>query len=273
MIDLFKNYLRPRQKNSHKGHFGNVGILGGAPGMTGAALLAGRAALKLGAGRVYVGMIERLPVDLLQPELMLRETNEIFELATVLAIGPGLGCSKTAHELLYRAIESSLPLVIDADGLNHLAEHPVLMHKIVRRTDPTILTPHPLEAARLLRTDVTTVQANRVAAALKLTQISHAHIALKGHDTLIASPDGQWITNTTGNPGLATAGSGDVLTGVIIALLAQGWPPREALLCAVHLHGAAADKLVSEGIGPIGLTAGELIDTARLLFNQWTLKS
>ncbi|WIM05969.1 MAG: NAD(P)H-hydrate dehydratase [Candidatus Nitricoxidivorans perseverans] len=267
--DLFRNCLRPRLKNSHKGSFGTAGILGGAKGYAGAALLAGRAALRLGAGRVLVGMLERLAVDPAQPELMLREAGEVFGLASALAVGPGLGQSKTALDLMRKAVDAPRPLVVDADGLNLLAEHPVILNRLSRRQSPTILTPHPLEAARLLKTDTTAVQADRVAAALELARRTRAHVALKGCGTILASPDGQWAINATGNPGLASAGSGDALAGIAVALLAQGWPVRETLACAVHLHGAAADALVARGIGPVGLAAGELVDDARALLNRW----
>ncbi|HTY98961.1 MAG TPA: NAD(P)H-hydrate dehydratase, partial [Rhodocyclaceae bacterium] len=267
--DLFRPLLRPRLRNSHKGSFGSAGILGGSPGMAGAALLAGRAALKLGAGRVYVGMLERLAVDPLQPELMLRAADEVFGLATVLAIGPGLGRGKPATELLRRAVDADLPLAVDADGINLLAEHPVLGRRLARRQAPTILTPHPAEAARLLATDTDAVQADRLAAALELAGRYRAHVALKGCGTIVAAPDGAWFINANGNPGLASAGTGDVLSGLVAALLAQGWPALEALLGAVHLHGAAADALAAQGIGPVGLAAGELIDRARSVFNGW----
>jgi hydroxyethylthiazole kinase-like uncharacterized protein yjeF len=266
--DLFRAHLRPRPRNSHKGDYGSVGIIGGAPGMAGAALLAGRAALKLGAGRVYVGMLERVAVDPLQPELMLRDAGEIFDLATVLAVGPGLGQSDTALEFLRRAIDTPLPLVLDADALNLLAAHPVLLSKVSRRGTPSMLTPHPAEAARLLGTTTAAVQADRLAAALALAQRHHAHVVLKGSGSIVATADGQWFINRTGNAGLSTAGSGDVLTGIVAALLAQRWPALAATLGAVHLHGAAADELVAAGIGAVGLTAGELTDAARSLLNR-----
>jgi len=273
---LFAAQLKPRTKNSHKGSYGCAGILGGAPGMTGAALLAGRAALKLGAGRVYVGMLasaagvqERPTVDPLQPELMLRGPEEIFTLATALAIGPGLGQSDAALRLLRGAISSPLPLLLDADALNLLALHPVLAHHLSRRTDATLLTPHPTEAARLLGIDTAAVQADRIAAARTLAERCHAATLLKGCGSIIAFPDGRWFINRSGNPGLASAGSGDVLSGMILALLAQGWPTETALLAAVHLHGAAADACVAAGDGPVGLAAGELIGAARKLLNQW----
>ncbi|MFA7269101.1 MAG: NAD(P)H-hydrate dehydratase [Sterolibacterium sp.] len=273
--ELFAEQLKPRPRNSHKGSYGCVGILGGTQGMAGAALLAGRAALKLGAGRVYVGMLaptgslERLAVDPLQPELMLRCSEEIFALATCVAIGPGLGQSDNALALLRKAIASPLPLLLDADALNLTAMHPVLARNLSRRSAATLLTPHPAEAARMLGMDTAAVQASRVEAALALARRFHAATLLKGCGSIIALPGGRWFINDTGNPGLASAGTGDVLSGMIIALLAQGWPPERALLAAAYLHGAAADSCVAAGDGPIGLTAGELIVASRKLLNHW----
>jgi hydroxyethylthiazole kinase-like uncharacterized protein yjeF len=267
--ELFLTCLQPRPRNSHKGSFGSVAILGGAPGMAGAALLAGRAALRLGAGRVYLGMLESLAVDPVQSELMLRTPEDALNMASVLAIGPGLGQSMRAGELLAQALDSALPCVIDADGLNLLAQAPHLQRKRAVSPAPTFITPHPAEAARLLGSTTATVQTDRLTAALQLAKHLNAHVALKGCGTIVATPDGRWFINTAGNPGLASAGSGDVLTGMLAALLAQHWTPLEALLAAVHLHGAAADACVAAGHGPIGLTAGELIDPARQRLNDW----
>lgn len=265
----FRHCLRARRRDSHKGSFGSVGIVGGAPGMAGAALLAGRAALRLGAGRVHVGMIERLAVDPLQPELMLRQADEALQLATVVAVGPGLGRSAKAVELLRQAIETQLPLVIDADALNLLAEHPVLARRLAHREAATLMTPHPAEAGRLLDIAAETVQADRLAAALEMARRHRAHVVLKGCGSVVVAPSGRWFINTTGNPGLATGGSGDVLTGMLAALIAQDWPIMEAALGGTHLHGAAADALVQTGVGPVGLAAGELIDAARATLNRW----
>ena len=271
--ELFKSRLLPRPKNSHKGMMGGVGILGGAPGMTGAALLAGRAALKLGAGRVYVGLLDNtaLAVDTDQPELMLRKPEDILAsgFATALAVGPGLGQGADGLDLLKRAIAAELPLVLDADALNLLAAHPVLTGHLQKRAAPTLLTPHPLEAARLLGIDVGAVRADRLRAALSLAEKLNAVTVLKGCGSVIASPAGHWYINTSGNPGMASAGMGDVLAGLAVALLAQGWEAETAMLCAVHLHGVAADRLVEDGIGPSGLTANETIDAARRTFNAW----
>ena len=238
--------------------------------MAGAALLTGRAALRLGAGRVYLGLLESLAVDTVQPELMLRSPADALQLASVLAIGPGLGQSLQAGELLDKALTSGLPCIIDADGLNLLAQSSVLQRQCAVASAPTFLTPHPAEAARLLDCSTDSIQSDRLTAAQQLSRRFNAHVALKGCGTVVVAPDGRWFINTNGNPGLATAGSGDVLTGLLAALLAQHIPPLDALLTAVHLHGAAADDCVFNKLGPIGLTAGELIDPSRRLLNEWT---
>jgi len=265
---LFTAGISPRQGNSHKGSYGSAGIIGGAPGMAGAALLAGSAALKLGAGRTFVGMLERLTVDVNQPELMLREANDIFDLATALAIGPGLGQSDQAVELLRRAVNTEMPLVVDADALNLLAAHPTLARRVARRTFPTLITPHPAEAARLLGSTVDAIQTDRIASALELARRYKASVVLKGNGSIIATASGHWFINTTGNAGLASGGSGDVLTGISLALLAQGWSGESAALGATWLHSCAADELVAEGAGPIGIAAGDLIAPARQLLNR-----
>ena len=239
--------------------------------MVGAALLASRAALRLGAGRVYVGLADRdAPrLDILQPELMQRSAEELLAVdLTALACGPGLGQSDAALANTTTAIARAIPLVLDADALNLVANHPALQEAVVARTGPTVMTPHPTEAARLLGITTQAVQADRVATTRTLARRFNAMVALKGCGTIIAAPDGQWFVNTTGNAGLATAGSGDVLTGFAVSLLAQGWPALQATLAAVYWHGQSADRLVGQGIGPIGLTAGELIDSGRWLRNQ-----
>ena len=270
--DLFSNRLRPRPANSNKGSFGNAGVLGGARSMVGAALLAARAALRLGSGRVYVGLLDEYApaLDIQQPELMMRTPGKLLTTdLTALACGPGMGRSHEASVILDGVFSLKLPLVLDADALNLVAGEGDLHVSLATRKSPTLLTPHPAEAARLLDCSITSIQADRVGATLELATTYNAYVALKGCGTIVATPDGEWFVNCSGNPGLATAGSGDVLTGLVTALLAQRWPPLEALLAAVHLHGCAADALVERGCGPIGLTAGELIDSARTCFNQW----
>lgn len=268
----FAERLKPRRRNSHKGSFGGVGILGGSKSMSGAALLAGRAALKLGAGRVYLGLLDPdgPTVDLTQPELMIRRIDTLFQAdLQALVCGPGLGKSGEAADYVEQALKCPLPVVLDADALNILASDGRLEGNLYNRVAPAILTPHPAEAGRLLGCSLREVQNNRVAAAGEMAARYGCPVALKGFGTVIAGPDGRWWINTTGNPGMATAGMGDVLSGMIATLLAQHWPVEQALMAAVHLHGAAADRLVADGTGPVGLTAGEVIDSARSLFNDW----
>lgn len=271
LISLTDFSIPSRQHDSHKGTHGNAVLIGGAPGMAGAILLSGRAALHLGAGRVYVGMLEKLSVDLQQPELMLREVDDALAQATAVGIGPGLGGSEGALTAVRLALTADKPLVIDADALNLISSHFELADVVRIRSVPMLLTPHPTEAARLLNCSTAEIQQDRIAAAQTLARRFNANVVLKGSGSVIATPTGEWFINPTGNGGLATAGSGDVLLGMIVALLAQGMDATSALLAAVHLHGAAADALVAEGIGPIGLTAGEIIPAARKILNEWAL--
>jgi len=266
----FASALGQRRRDTHKGTYGSIGIIGGAAGMAGAALLAARAALKLGAGRVLVGMLDpALPLDPLYPELMLRVAADVLgDKLDAAVIGPGLGQGEAALVLLRQAATLSCPLVLDADALNLLAADAKLAAAVSRRDGATLMTPHPLEAARLLGQDVAAVQNDRIAAALTLARLYHAEVVLKGAGSVIASGREWWI-NPTGNPGMATGGMGDVLSGLVGSLAAQRVRPLAALQCAVHLHGAAADLLAAEGAGPAGLTAGETIDRARLLYNRW----
>ena len=264
--------LKPRARNTHKGDFGSVGVIGGDRGMVGAALLAGRAALKLGTGRVYLGLIARdAPLlDVEQPELMLRSADEVLKLKglSCLAVGPGLGQTPDAAFYLDWALQSRLPLVLDADGLNIIAASNDLKNKLKQIDTAKILTPHPAEAARLLGASTRDVQNDRVGAAITLARNLNSLVVLKGSGSICAAPDGTWHINTSGNPGMASAGMGDVLTGMIAALFAQGADPRTALLAAVYLHGAAADHAVAGGSGPVGLTASEVMDTARWVLNR-----
>jgi hydroxyethylthiazole kinase-like uncharacterized protein yjeF len=272
-LDDLRAWLKPRAVNAHKGDFGSVGVLGGASGMVGAALLAGRSALWTGAGRVFVGMIDtRLAVDSVAPELMLCEPARVFALdpPACLAVGPGLGQSKPAEQLLTEALRSSLPLVLDADALNLIARDPVLQDQLRERASgQTVLTPHPAEAARLLGCATEAVQSDRVAAVENLVQRFACVVVLKGAGSLILAPGAALLRNPTGNAGMASAGMGDVLTGLLAAQVAQGLSLLQATQFAVYLHGAAADAAVASGIGPIGLTASEVAQHARHCLNRW----
>lgn len=256
---LFPSAFEPRRHASHKGSFGDVTIIGGANGMGGAVILAARMAAMAGAGRVFAGFAGAVPAfDPLHPELMCRDARSMTPASGAIVAGPGLGGSREASDLVARMLGTALPLVLDADALNLLASEPGLQSHLGHRRSPALLTPHPLEAARLLDTDAADVQGNRLQAAATLARRFSANVILKGSGTVIAGPDGRCVINTTGNPALATAGSGDVLSGLCGALLARGMPVGEAALAAVWLHGAAADAMVAEGIGPVGVTAGEL---------------
>ena len=294
-----------RPRDSHKGMFGSVAVIGGASGMVGAPLLAARAALKLGAGCVHVGLLaENAPtVDMVQPELMLHGARGALEILSrqegskssavrpelvegkqsvhvstsstrtdkdnsVLVIGCGMGISTGAYKLLYEALKSGSPVVLDADALNLLARHADLQDDLRDRKAATVLTPHPGEAARLLNCEIKDVQADRVAAALQLAQKFACSVVLKGADSLCATRDCKLFVNRTGNPGMSSAGMGDVLAGMIAAFIAQGMTADDALLLAVHLHGAAGDALAQQEAS-IGMTATEVTEWARWLLNQW----
>ena len=268
---LFSGQLKKRRLNTHKGTFGDAVIVGGAPGMCGAALLAGRAALRVGAGRVFVGLLdERGPaVDPVQPELMIRRADQALAEGHAIAMGPGLGRDAVATTLLGEALATDSLLVLDADALNLLGSNATLARRAIKRKTPIVLTPHPGEAARLLGRTPDQIQNDRLKAAAVLANKFGAHVILKGCGTIIAHPDGRWKINRSGNPGMAAAGMGDVLTGLLCGLLAQAWPVDEAAAAAVHLHGAAADLLLDKNIGPVGMGASELPDAARELLNRW----
>ncbi|MFM7670791.1 MAG: NAD(P)H-hydrate dehydratase, partial [Betaproteobacteria bacterium] len=163
---------------------------------------------------------------------------------------------------------TQLPLVLDADALNLVAQEYGLQQRLARRRAPALLTPHPAEAARLMGSDTSQVQQNRLSVAAELAARFNACVILKGSGSVVAAPDGRLAINTTGNPALATAGSGDVLAGLCGALLAQQHTPWEAALAAVWLHGAAADQMVADGMGPVGVTAGELLPYVRNCLNR-----
>jgi hydroxyethylthiazole kinase-like uncharacterized protein yjeF len=186
----------------------------------------------------------------------------------VLVIGCGLGQSLAAHKLLYDALLLDVPLVLDADALNIIALRPDLRSLLHSRNAATVCTPHPGEAARLLACSTADIQADRPAAARALAKKLNASVVLKGAGSLCATRDGKLHINQTGNPGMSSAGMGDVLSGMIAAFIAQGLSADEALLLAVHLHGAAGDELAKQQ-ATLGMSATELTEWARWLVNQW----
>jgi hydroxyethylthiazole kinase-like uncharacterized protein yjeF len=263
--------LSPRSRDSHKGMFGHAVIIGGSPGMVGAALLAGRAALHCGAGRVTLGVLdERVAVDAVQAELMFAPPEQIASGTgiDVLAIGPGLGQSEWALALMQKALAARIPLVIDADGLNLIASHPALQMMLGSREQATLLTPHPGEAARLLGCSTKEIQARREDSAQRLAARYGAIVALKGAGTVIATPDGNATVNATGCPAMASPGMGDVLTGLTAGLIAQGVNPLQALDAAVCLHGAAGELVWKEKGQPPSITASAVIEAMPRLLSR-----
>jgi len=240
-----------RPHNSHKGSFGDVCILGGAVGMSGAAMLAGLAALHGGAGRVLVGLMDEgahHAITAAHPALMVRKTTELnLHTSTVVC---GCGAGDGIHALLHNVLSSSKQLVLDADALNAVARDTslqTLLKKRSARHKPTMLTPHPLEAARLLNCTVKEIQKNRLHAAQQLADVFQCVVVLKGSGSVIASPHQAAVINRSGNAGLATAGTGDVLAGLMGAYIARHGDVFEAACQAVYSHGHVADVWPSNG--------------------------
>ena len=274
-----------RGPSEHKGSAGKVLLIGGAPGMSGALMLAGSAALHLGAGWTILEMLDPTAAHALpeQAELMVRlasfNAQEQLEATTpdLIAIGPGLGFSALARDWLNTVLSyPKVPLVIDADALNLIADTPQFLDLLKQRNQAfpgmSVLTPHPGEAAHLLNTSATSVQEDRIAALSNLVKLTNSIVVLKGQHTLIASPTNAVVQCDQGNPGMAVGGMGDALTGSIAAIAAQGirhninlW---EASCIGVQLHASAADSLVAQQVGPIGLTPTEVILEMRSLLNK-----
>ena len=269
-----------RENTAHKGDNGKVLLIGGDQGMAGALALSAKASLFCGAGWTVLMMLDALSSSMMnqQPELMVHNARIIppkIAIQTlspdVIAIGPGLGQSDLAQEWLIAALQWIGPLIIDADGLNLLANQPELMALLQQRAQPSTLTPHPGEAARLLGSDVQEVQNDRTLSLIPLSQMTQCHVVLKGHHTLITSPNQDVYICKAGNAGMAVGGMGDVLTGCIAALAAQGLARNlnlwQATALGVELHARAADMMLKEGVGPIGMTPSELTIYLRQLIN------
>lgn len=271
-LNTLIQYLPRRPRDAHKGHYGHVLVVGGELGYGGAVAMAAEAAMRTGAGLVSVATRSVHVSSLLarHPELMVRavangaELEPLLERVSVVVLGPGLGQSGWSEQLFQRALASGKPLLIDADGLNLLAQQ----RWKPSRSVPLILTPHPGEAARLLGETTADIQADRFAAILQLSDRYQADVLLKGAGSLIAAAAGGPIDLCSyGNPGMASGGMGDVLSGVIGALLAQGLEADVALRLGVCLHAAAADLAVEQD-GEAGLVATELLAPLRRLINR-----
>lgn len=281
------DHLPRRARQSHKGSFGSVVAVAGSLAYRGAACLCAEGALRGGAGLVYLASVEpvlqpalvRTPEVCVLPCRTCQETGGIDPADVqnlpqrfagknaVLLTGPGLG--QSAHDLLPTLLPKPsnwAAAVLDADALNALAA----IQPLPCLPENTVLTPHPGEAARLLATSTAAVQANRPDTALSLAQKFNCTAVLKGSGTLVATPAGELWHNTTGNPGLARGGSGDVLAGLVAALLAQGLPPAEAACCAVWLHGAAADRTAAR-LGQMTMLPQDLFADLGALLAQFAL--
>jgi len=290
--DEFVSLPLVRDADGHKGKFGHVLLVAGSAGKSGAAALSGLGALRAGAGLVTIAVPApvQIPVAAAHAEYMTEvlestadgaisrnnlDSGSFARIAagkTVLAIGPGLGTHHETQEFIARLTsETELPVILDADGLNAFAGRPDLLRK--RKTPFLAVTPHPGEMARLLGTSTASVQQNRVAAALDSARKWNAHVILKGFHTLIVSPDGKLFVNTSGNPGLAIGGSGDVLTGILSALTAQfgttDWV--RVLALGVYLHGVAADLLATKEGDVSGMLASEVAQAVPLA-REWLLR-
>ena len=271
-IDLgrLNSLLSARARSAHKGHYGHVLIVGGDSGYAGAARMAGEAAARVGAGLVSLATRAEhaAVISMARPEIMahgVESTGQLLPLlerANIVAIGPGLGQSHWALSLLAKILESELPIVVDADALNLLAQEPA-------QNKRWILTPHPGEAARLLACDTAMIQTDRFTAARKLQQRYGGVIVLKGSGTVIVDQDGDVAVCSAGNPGMASGGMGDVLTGVIAGFVAQGYGLGDAARLGVCLHAAAGDEAAREG--ERGLLASDLMPLLRRLVNPPTL--
>jgi NAD(P)H-hydrate epimerase len=268
--EALRNVLRPRRRDAHKGMAGRVLCLGGDHGSGGAIVLCAEAAMRSGAGLVDVATREAHIAALLsrRPEAMARAVERSEDLAaqlehaTVVAVGPGLGQGVWGRVLFGAALGSGKPLVVDADALNLLAAR----ENAPALPPETVLTPHPGEAARLLRSTTEAVQRDRFGAAQSMADRFDAVVVLKGAGTIVAAPGRRSAIIGAGNPGMAVAGMGDLLTGVIAAMRAQGLPAFDAACIGALLHATAGDEAARDG-GERGLLPSDLLPRLRRLSN------
>ncbi|MFH1848053.1 MAG: NAD(P)H-hydrate dehydratase [Candidatus Omnitrophota bacterium] len=270
--------LSNRRSNTHKGDYGHVFVLAGSAGFTGAAYLCSQAALLTGSGLVTLGLPKGLNTILARKltEVMTRPLpqtrgqslslkafcgiKEFSRKADVIAIGPGLSQNRSTQSLVRKVVSLiDRPMVIDADGLNAIAGHASILKTSGKMAAPKIITPHPGEMARLIGRDTKYVQENRKKVAKNFASRYNIITVLKGHRTIIADPKGNTYINRTGNPGMASGGVGDVLTGMIASLLGQGLKAFEAARTGVYLHGLAGD-IAAKKKGQASLIASDLLD-------------
>ncbi len=265
-----------REANSHKGTYGTLLSVCGSYGMVGAAVLAARAAGRSGVGKVIAALPDTAyPIAAAQlPEVVfaplpdgtadsLRVLLPHLQTATALLVGCGLGmCRATEERVEALLTNASCPVILDADGINAAARHISILET---EHPPLVLTPHPKEMSRLLACSVEEVEHDRVTIAQTAARRFGATVVLKGHNTVIADPSGRYTVNETGNPGMAVAGSGDVLAGIIGGLLAQGLSPWDAAVCGTYLHGAAGDRAAAR-VSQHALLPTDMLDELGGLF-------
>ena len=271
-LAVYQDSLAPRPRAAHKGMFGHLLVIGGNHGMGGAILLAAETALRCGAGKVSVATRGEHVVPMLArcPEVMARGVDDPAQLASMLdqatavVLGPGLGTGPWAEQLLNAVLERDLPRILDADALNAIAAAP----QPVRLGSRTVITPHPAEAARLLGCGTADIQADRLTAVEQLAERFDGAAVLKGVGSLVAGPGNGQLPGLClhGNPGMASAGMGDVLSGLIGALLAQRLDAGTAARYAVLLHALAGDRAAEQG-GQLGIVASDLISSIRFYLN------
>jgi len=281
-----RSLFNPRAPDAHKGHFGHLLVLAGSMGKTGAAALCGKSAMRSGAGLVTIAttgeaqsvlesksletmvdnVIERHDSPL--SEKAVKKLEDLMEAKAAFAVGPGLGTSPGISALAMKLIEQAeVPCVVDADGVNILAAQKLDAGSWKFRA-PVILTPHPGEMSRLNKQSVRDIQSNRISTAGNFARDRNVIVVLKGANTVIAAPDGEIFVSPTGNPGMASGGSGDVLTGIIGSFLSQGMNPVDAACAGVFLHGLAADS-AADRIGETGLVAGNIMEEVPLILREW----
>ena len=270
-----KAFFTPRDPESHKGSYGHVLVIGGSPGMSGAAEMTAYAALRSGAGLVtsavpesLLSIMESMHMEIMHSPLLesyagtisldaLPAIGNLLGACSVCAIGPGMSQYTEARAVLHFVLErAGIPVVIDADGINALQGDASILKD---RQVPVVLTPHPGEMARLTGKSIAEVQANRIELAREFASDYGVVLVLKGNKTVVATPQGEVFINISGNPGMATAGSGDVLTGILCGFIAQGMRVQDAAVAAVYIHGMAGDQVAADK-GQRGMTAGDLIE-------------
>lgn len=260
----FEHVLQPRPKHSHKGTFGRLAVIGGASGMTGAAILAARAGLTLGAGLVQVELLSESAPDFdpIMPELMISKTPLELENFTAIVVGPGMGTDEKAQARLTAALACDRPLVLDADALAMIAKDKKFLEILLHRKAATVITPHEGEGARLLKVDVKQITNQRVDSVRDLALLTGATTVLKGPGTLVAMRSSRTWLSPVADASLATAGSGDVLAGMIGAFLAQRYDTIEAVLAAVTLHALSPQGAQA------GFTAGQIAPAAAKILDS-----